>query len=76
MIAEVVVGIAKHDVECHSAIKFSEILAHIGTPTKDEINNVKIAVACAAANSISWQASHRARRLSIGGTRNFALAFI
>ena len=52
MIAEVVVGVAKHDVECHSAIKFSEILAHIGTPTKDEINNVKIAVACAAASSI------------------------
>ena len=48
MIAEVVVCVAKHDVECHSAIKFSEILAHIGTPTKDEINNVKIVIAIPA----------------------------
>ena len=48
MIAEVVIGVAIHDVECHSAINFTEILP----PTKDEINDVKIAVTCAAASSI------------------------
>ena len=52
MITEVVVGVAKHDVICHSAIEFAEILAHIGTPTKNEINDIKIAVTCAAASSI------------------------
>ena len=38
MITEVVVGVAKHDVKCHSVIEFAEILTHIGTPTKDEIS--------------------------------------
>ncbi len=52
MIAAVVIGVTKHDVKCHSAIEFSKILAHIGTPTKDKINDVKIAVTCAAASSI------------------------
>ena len=52
MIAEVAIGVAIHDVECHSAIKLTEILPYIGTPTKDEINDVKIAVTCAAASSI------------------------
>ena len=45
MIAEVAIGVAIHDVECHSAIKLTEILP----PMKDEINDVKIAVTCAAA---------------------------
>ena len=48
MIAEVVIVVAIHDVECHSAIKLTEILP----PMKDEINDVKIAVTCAAASSI------------------------
>ena len=48
MIAEVAIGVAIHDVECHSAIKLTEILP----PMKDEINDVKIAVTCAAASSI------------------------
>ena len=52
MIAEVVVGVAIYDVKCHSTIKLTEILPYIGTPTKDEINDVKIAVTCAAASSI------------------------
>ena len=52
MITEMVIGVAKHNVECHSAIEFAEILTHIGTPTKNEINDVKIAVSCAAASSI------------------------
>jgi len=52
MITEVVIGIAKHDVEGHSAIEFAEILPYICTPTKDEINDIKIAVTCAAAGSI------------------------
>ena len=45
MIAEVAIGVTIHDVECHSAIKLTEILP----PMKDEINDVKIAVICAAA---------------------------
>ena len=48
MIAEVVIVVAIHDVECHSAIKLTEILP----PMKDEINDVKIAVTCAAASYI------------------------
>jgi len=48
VIAEVVIVVAIHDVECHSAIKLTEILP----PMKDEINDVKIAVTCAAASSI------------------------
>ena len=47
-----VIGIAEHDVECHSAIELTEILTRIGTPTKDEINDVKIAVPCAAASTV------------------------
>ena len=52
MITEVVICVAKHYVECDSAIKFPEILPYIGTPTKNEIDDVKIAVTCAAARSI------------------------
>ena len=52
MITEVVIGVAKHNVEGHSAIKLAEIFPHICTPTKDEINDVKIAVTCAAASTI------------------------
>ena len=48
MIEEVAIGVAIHDVECHSAIKLTEILP----PMKDEINDVKIAVTCAAASYI------------------------
>ncbi len=62
MIAEVVVSVAKHDVKCHSAIKFSEILAHIGTPTKNEINDVKIAVTCAAASTVIKTKQRHSRR--------------
>ena len=52
MITEVVICVAEHDVECHSAIEFAEIQPYIGTSTKDEINDVKIAVTCAASSSI------------------------
>ena len=31
MITEVVVGVAKNDVECHSAIEFAEILPSVST---------------------------------------------
>jgi hypothetical protein len=48
VIAEVVIVVAIHDVECHSSIKLTEILP----PMKDEINDVKIAVTCAAASYI------------------------
>ena len=52
MITEVVICVAKHDVKCHSTIELTEILPYIGTPTKNEINDVKIAVTCAATGSI------------------------
>ena len=52
MITEVVIGVTKHDVEGNSAIELTEILPYIGTPTKNEINDVKIAVTCAAASTI------------------------
>ena len=49
MITEVVIGVAKQDVKCHSVIEFTEIFPYNSTPTKDEIIDVKIAVTCAAA---------------------------
>ena len=52
MIAEVVIGVAEHDVECHSAIEFPEILPYISTTTKDEIYDVQITIACAIASSV------------------------
>ena len=52
MIAEVVICIAKHNVEGCSAIEFTEVLPYIGTPTKDEINDVKITVTSATASVI------------------------
>ena len=52
MIAEVVVGVAEHDVECHSAIEFPEILPYISTTAKDEIHDVQIAIARATACTI------------------------
>ena len=35
MVTEVVVGIAKHYVECHSAIEFPKVLTDIHTSLKD-----------------------------------------
>ena len=36
VIAEVVVGVAEHNVEGHSAIEFPEILPNVGTAPEDE----------------------------------------
>ena len=44
MVAEVVVGVAEHNVECHSAIEFPEILPYIGATAKNEIYDVQIAI--------------------------------
>ena len=47
-----VISIAKHDVKCHSAIEFSEILPYICASLKDKVYNIQITIACAAASSI------------------------
>ena len=52
MIAEMVIGVAEHDVESHSAIEFPKILPHIGATVKNEIYDVQITIACTAAGSI------------------------
>ena len=52
MIAEVVVGVAEHNVERYSAIEFPEILPYIGATVQDEIYDVQIAIASAASGTI------------------------
>ena len=50
--AEVVVGIAEHHVERHSAVELSEVLLDINTALKDEIYDVQITIASAAASTV------------------------
>ena len=52
MIAEMIIGVAEHDVESHSAKEFSEILSYIGATVKNEIYDVQITIACATAGSV------------------------
>ena len=52
MIAEVVVGVAEHDIEGHSAIEFPEIMPYIGAASQYKIHDVQIAITCTAACTI------------------------
>ena len=52
MVAEVVIGIAEHDVESHSAIELPEVLPHFRAPVQNEIHYIQIAVTCGTAGSV------------------------
>ena len=52
MIAEVVIGVAEHNVESHSAIEFPEILPYICAAVQNEIYDVQITIASAAIGPI------------------------
>lgn len=42
---EMIIRITDADIECNSAIQFLQIILHVGTVLKYEINNIKIAMA-------------------------------
>ena len=46
MIAEVVVGIADANIEGYSAIQFLKVGFHVGAMLKNEVDDVKVAMAC------------------------------
>ena len=45
VITEMVIRITDADIECNSAIQLLQILLHVGTVLKYEIDNIQIAVA-------------------------------
>ena len=45
MIAKMIIRITDADIECNSAIQFLQIILHVGTVLKYEINNIQIAMA-------------------------------
>ncbi len=45
MITEMVIAIPNADIECNSVIQFLQIILHVGTVLKYEIDNIQIAMA-------------------------------
>lgn len=45
MIAEMVITIAYADIKCYTAIQFLQIILHVSTILKYEIDNIQIAMA-------------------------------
>lgn len=52
MITEMIISIPKHDIESYPAIEFPEILFYINAASEDKVNNVQVAITCAASSSI------------------------
>lgn len=52
MITEMIIGIAKKNVECHASIEFSQVLLNICAIAYNKVNYIEVTMACTCTTSI------------------------